>query len=78
MAPLDRALALEEVDDVAVGVGEDLHFDVARPLDEPLDVQRAVAERRGGLAPRGLHRVGDLVARAHRAACPCRRRRPTP
>ena len=46
MPPLHRAVALEEVDDVAVRVAEDLDFDVTRPLDQPLDVQRAVAERR--------------------------------
>ena len=42
--PLDRALALEEMDDVAVRIGEDLDLDVSRALDPALDVQRAVAE----------------------------------
>ena len=41
---LQRALALAEVHDGAVGVGEHLHLDVARPLDESLDEQRVVAE----------------------------------
>ena len=40
------------MDDVAVRVAEHLHFDVARPLDEAFDVERAVAERRQRLAPR--------------------------
>src|SRR3954470_1480889 len=37
MAALERAVALEEVDDVAVAVAEYLHFDVARALDIFLD-----------------------------------------
>ena len=48
MPALHRALALEQMHDVAVSVGEDLHFDVARAIDQALDVQRAVAERRQG------------------------------
>ena len=50
MPPLKRALALEQVHDVAVGVGKNLDFDVPGALDQPLDVERAVAERRLGLA----------------------------
>ena len=50
MTPLDGAFALEQVHDVAVIVGEHLDLDVPRPLDEALDVQRAVAER--GRSPR--------------------------
>ena len=52
MATLDRALALEEMDDVAVRIGEDLDLDVPRPFDEALHVQRAVAESGGGFSPR--------------------------
>ncbi len=37
VAALDRALALVEVDDVAVGVADDLDLDVARPLDVALE-----------------------------------------
>ena len=44
MAALHGALALAEIDDVAVLVAEDLHLDVARILDELLDVDFAVAE----------------------------------
>ena len=58
--PLNRTLALEEVDDVAVVIGEDLELDVARFIDQPLDIQRAVAEggRRftPGLRDRALKR----------------------
>ena len=60
MAALHRTLALEHVHGVAVRVAEHLDLDVARPLDQSLDVQRAVAERRHGLAPRLLDRRQDL------------------
>ena len=56
MAALRRAVALEEVHDVAVGVGEDLHLDVAAALDVLLDQHGVVAERarapRAGRRPR--------------------------
>src|SRR6187551_453372 len=77
VAPLHRALALEEMDDGAVIVGEDLDFDVARPLDQPLDVQRAVTERCLRLtAGRGrrLVDVASVPRGAHAlAAATCRR-----
>ena len=50
MAPLDRAVALAEVDDVAVRVGEHLHLDVARILEVALDVDVRVGEVRLPLA----------------------------
>jgi hypothetical protein len=50
MAPLNRALALEEVDDVPVVIGEDLELDVAWFLDEPFHIQRAVAKCGCGFA----------------------------
>ncbi len=66
--PLNRAFALEEMNDVALGVGENLELDVAGAVDEPLDVERSVAERRKRFAtclrdcgsevrlvPHGLH-----------------------
>ena len=67
MPALHRAVALEEVHDPAVIVGEHLHLDVSRFLDEPLDVERAVAERGGGFAPRRLDRLVDLAGVAHAA-----------
>src|SRR6185312_16063418 len=45
IAPLDRALALAEVDDIAVLVAEHLDFDVAGIGDELLDEHAVVAER---------------------------------
>jgi hypothetical protein len=66
MSPLDRAFALEQVNSVAVGVGKHLNLHMAGPLDQALDVQRSVAERRLGLAPRSLHRVENFARRSHR------------
>ncbi len=57
---LDRALALAEMDDGAVVIAEDLELDVARALDVLLDVDVADAERRLGLALRGLERLAQL------------------
>ena len=42
MAPLNRALALAEVDGRAPAVGEHLELDVAASLDELLDVERRI------------------------------------
>src|SRR5712692_10983632 len=42
IAALDRAFALEDMNDVPVMVAEDLHFDVARAAQIFLDVQAAV------------------------------------
>ena len=49
MAALDRTIAFEEVDDVAVPVAEDLHLDVARAADEAFEEDGSVAESGGGL-----------------------------
>ena len=78
MAALDRALALAEVHDGAVVIAEHLELDVARALDVLLDVDVADAERRLGLALRGLERLAQLGRRADRRACRGRRRRRPP
>ena len=76
VAPLDRAVALAECDDVAVLVGEQLDLDVARPLEEALAEDGVVAERRGRLAPRRRERLVELLRRAHDAhAAPAAARR---
>ena len=46
MTTLNRAFTLEEMNDVALGVGQNLELDVARAVDESLDVERSVAKRR--------------------------------
>ena len=77
MPPLDRTFALEEVHDLTVLVAEHLYFDVTRPVDQPLHVQRAVAERGCCLAARrlsGFENLGGLPDAAHAfAAATCRR-----
>jgi hypothetical protein len=56
--PLRAALALEEVADVAVMIGDDLDFDVPRAIDVALQIDPGVAERGlgfgAGLLQRGL------------------------
>ena len=58
VAPLDRALALAEREHAALAVAEHLDLDVAGRHERPLEVERAVAERRLGLGARGA--VGGL------------------
>src|SRR5678815_1226727 len=52
MAALDRAFPLEQMDDVAVCVGQDLELDVPRAVDEPLDIKGSVTESDERFAPR--------------------------
>src|SRR5438477_8642853 len=67
MPALHGAFPLEQVYDVPMRIGEYLHFDVARPIEEPLDVQCPVAERRQRLAARRLDGIGELAASADAA-----------
>src|SRR5262245_49755162 len=75
MPTLQRAVALVEVDGVAVGVGEHLHLDVARRRDEFLDQHAAVAEGGRGLALRTRQRRAEFaltVDAAHTLAAAAR------
>jgi hypothetical protein len=54
MAALNRTFALEQMNDVAVVIRQNLDFDVPGALDEPFDVECAVPERRRRLATRLL------------------------
>ena len=76
MPPLRRAVALPQVDDVAVMIGEHLHFDVPRMLDVLFEVDAAVAERRFGFGPRLLKRRLERQVVRRPRACRDRRRRP--
>ncbi len=70
-SPLRGAVALAQVDAVAVGVGEHLHLDVAAALDQALQHERAVAEGAGRLAARagqGLGQGGEVMHQPHAAA----------
>ena len=71
MPSLQAAVALPEVHDVAVVVGQDLDFDVAGVFDVLFEVDSAVLEGGLGLGSRGLNAgfEGDLVhGDAHAAA----------
>ena len=61
MTPLDRALALAEVHDVAVCVAEDLHLDVTRLGEIALEEDCGVPEGRLSLAARGLKGLSEVL-----------------
>jgi hypothetical protein len=72
---LDRALALEQVDDVAVLVAEDLDLHVPGSADQPFEDDPVVTERSRGLPPGGGERVGErgqVGDRAHPLAAAAR------
>src|SRR5262245_34915297 len=52
MATLNGAFAFEQIEHILVVIREHLDFDVPRPFDQALDIQRAVAERCGRFAAR--------------------------
>ena len=54
VAALERALALAEMDRVAMGVGDHLDLEVAGPREEALDEHAVVAEAGLGLPPGGV------------------------
>ncbi len=70
VAALHGAVPLEEVDDLALPVGEDLHLDVAGLDDGLLQEHRGVAERGGGLPGRGLDGLPQLGGVLHAAHAP--------
>ncbi len=77
MAALDRAVPLEEVDDAALAVGEDLHLDVTGFDHRLLQEDRGVAEGGGGLAGGGLDglaQLGGVLDAAHAAPAAARDR----
>ena len=78
MPALDRAVALAEMDDVAVRVGEHLHLDVPRIDDQLLDVDARVGEVRLALPARRLERALGVGRATRRSPSPCRRRPPPP
>ena len=60
VAPLHRAIALEQVHEIAVRVSEDLHFDVPRLAHQLLEIDLVVAEARFGLAARDGQQLSQL------------------
>ena len=76
--PLERAVALAEMDGAALAVAQHLDLDVARPVEIFLEIERIVAEGRAGLGPRGGERVGEVLRACGRPSCRGRRRRRRP
>src|SRR5690606_26416771 len=67
VAALHRAVALAQVDRVALAVGQHLDLDVARVLEELLHVDHVVAERGAGFGAGGGDRVGQRGLGVHHA-----------
>ena len=65
VAPLQRAVALAEVDRIVPAVAEDLDLDVPRPAEVALHVERIVAEGGHRLGAGGGEGGRHLVGRAH-------------
>ena len=61
VSPLDRAVTLKEVNNVPLSIREDLHLDVPRTIQEPLDEYRSVAKSQVGLARGTRERVPELA-----------------
>ena len=78
MPALHRAVALAEMDAVAVVIGQDLQLDVARPIEVLLEIDAIVAEPGLGLAPGQLQPLEQRRLVARRPPCRARRRRPPP
>src|SRR5256884_1068040 len=67
VAPLHRAIALAQVDDVAVRVRQHLEFDVPRPLHEFLQVDLVVGEGCARFRARDADRVQERGLGVHHA-----------
>src|SRR4029077_16278575 len=67
VAPLHRAVALAEVNDVAVAVRQHLEFDVPRALQEFLHVHLVIAEGGVCLGARDADRVQERSVGVHHA-----------
>ena len=76
MTPLHGAVALVEMDDVAVAVAQDLHFDVAGAAHVALQEHGVVSEGGAGLEPRLFQQareIGGTLDHAHTAAAAAER-----
>ena len=76
VAALQRAIALAEMNDIAVAVGKDLNFDVARRGDVFLDQDAAGAEGRRDFAHRAFERSLEIGMPCRSGAARARRRPP--
>ena len=64
VAALDRAVALEEMHGVAVGIAQNLHLDMAGTFDELFEIDFVLAEGSLRLALGFGHFAGELILRA--------------
>src|SRR5712691_10298587 len=67
MPPLNRTLALAEINTLAVLIGEHLNLDVARMIDKALDVDVAVLECGCCFLRSRFQRLAHLTFRTHDA-----------
>ena len=77
MAALQRAIALEERNAIAMAVGQHLDFDMARTCNEFLDQHAIIAEGGRRLAPAGIERCREFAGAcnmAHALAAAARHR----
>ena len=74
MPALNRAVALAEMDGVALAVAQHLDFDVARLFQIFFQIDGVIAERGFRLARAVASAVDNLPARARRPSCRGRRR----
>ena len=78
VTPLQRAVALAEMNGPALSVAEHLDLDVARPAEILLQIDSVVAEGRLGFEPRIAERVHAARPDRSRPSCRGRRRPPPP
>ena len=78
VAALQRAVALAEMDGVALAVAEHLDLDMARLLEIFLDIDGVVAESGLGFGARRSAARGRDRPRCAPPSCRVRRRRPPP
>ena len=64
MASLQCALTFAQMDDVAVGIREDLHLDMPWPIDKSLDQQGVVGEGPARRTACARDRLDDLAGLA--------------
>src|SRR5262245_49108989 len=67
MTSLNRAFALENMNDVPVRVPQDLKFDMTRASDVFLDEDPIVTEGLAGLTGCGCHCIGKLCGTVHQS-----------
>ncbi len=78
MAALQRTIPLAQMHHLAEGIGQHLHFDMARPFEIFFHIDGVVAERRLGFGARGGERKAQILGPSVPLSCRVRRRRRRP